>query len=238
MSTVTSGPRTRRRAARLTPTRLYRVPPPLDVPPSAPARLVVLASGTGSLLAALLDAARGDWPGRVVAVGVDRDCPATQIAQDVGVPTFTVRLADHADRAAWDTALTEATAAHEPDLVVSAGFMKILGPQFLGMEIDIHRFRPVLGNITGGLSGPCVKPVAVRMVWQVAQAVHIPRDRARVATQLVRIGTDTLPIGALLSLFVFTVAVIVYMVIGNSVFFHRQEIEIIELVGGKKIFIY
>lgn len=44
----------------------------------------------------------------------------------------------------------------------------------LGMEIDIHRFRPVLGNITGGLSGPCVKPVAVRMVWQVAQAVHIP----------------------------------------------------------------
>ena len=132
MSTVTSGPRTRRRAARLTPTRLYRVPPPLDVPPSAPARLVVLASGTGSLLAALLDAARGDWPGRVVAVGVDRDCPATQIAQDVGVPTFTVRLADHADRAAWDTALTESTAAHEPDLVVSAGFMKILGPQFLG----------------------------------------------------------------------------------------------------------
>ena len=44
----------------------------------------------------------------------------------------------------------------------------------LGMEIDIHRFRPVLGNITGGLSGPCVKPVAVRMVWQVAQAVRIP----------------------------------------------------------------
>ena len=44
----------------------------------------------------------------------------------------------------------------------------------LGMEIDINRFRPVLGNITGGLSGPCVKPVAVRMVWQVAQAVRIP----------------------------------------------------------------
>lgn len=44
----------------------------------------------------------------------------------------------------------------------------------LGMEIDIHRYQPVLGNVTGGLSGPCVKPVAVRMVWQVAQAVHIP----------------------------------------------------------------
>lgn len=44
----------------------------------------------------------------------------------------------------------------------------------LGMQIDIYTWRPVLGNITGGLSGPCVKPVAVRMVWQVAQAVHVP----------------------------------------------------------------
>ena len=44
----------------------------------------------------------------------------------------------------------------------------------LGMAIDIHTWRPVLGNITGGLSGPCVKPVALRMVWQVAQAVKIP----------------------------------------------------------------
>ena len=44
----------------------------------------------------------------------------------------------------------------------------------LGMQIDIRTWAPVLGNITGGLSGPCVKPVAVRMVWQVAQAVHVP----------------------------------------------------------------
>ena len=75
------------------------MPPPLDVPPSAPARLVVLASGTGSLLAALLEAAGGAWPGRVVAVGTDRDCRAVQIARDASVPTFTVRPADHADRA-------------------------------------------------------------------------------------------------------------------------------------------
>ncbi len=43
-----------------------------------------------------------------------------------------------------------------------------------GMVIDIHTRRPLLGNITGGLSGPAVKPIAVRMVWQVAQAVKIP----------------------------------------------------------------
>ena len=44
----------------------------------------------------------------------------------------------------------------------------------MGMAIDLKTRRPVLGNITGGLSGPCVKPVALRMVWQVARAVSIP----------------------------------------------------------------
>lgn len=44
----------------------------------------------------------------------------------------------------------------------------------MGMEINIHTWKPTLGNITGGLSGPCVKPVALCMVWQVANAVHIP----------------------------------------------------------------
>ena len=44
----------------------------------------------------------------------------------------------------------------------------------LGMAIDIHKWRPVLGNVVGGLSGPAVKPIAVRMVWQVAKAVKVP----------------------------------------------------------------
>jgi phosphoribosylglycinamide formyltransferase-1 len=115
---------------------------PLRVPPSAPARLVVLASGTGSLLASLLHAAVGDYPARVVAVGTDRDCAALGIAAGATVPTYTVRLADHPDRRAWDAALTEATAKHQPDLVVSAGFMKMLGPEFLsrfmGRVVNTH----------------------------------------------------------------------------------------------------
>jgi phosphoribosylglycinamide formyltransferase 1 len=101
------------------------------VPPSAPARLLVLASGTGSLLGSLIDAAADDYPARVVAVGVDRECRATEVAAAASLPTFMVRLADHPDRAAWDAAITEATAAYSPDLIVSAGFMKIIGPQFL-----------------------------------------------------------------------------------------------------------
>ena len=117
------------------------MPDPIQ-PPSRPARIVVLASGTGSLLNSLLEAAVGDYPARVVAVGVDRDCRAAKIAAGAGIPSFTVRLGEFADREAWDAALTEATAAHQPDLVVSAGFMKILGAQFLscfpGRVINTH----------------------------------------------------------------------------------------------------
>jgi phosphoribosylglycinamide formyltransferase-1 len=118
------------------------VPDPIRVPPCAPARLVVLASGTGSLLRSLLDAAVGDYPARVVAVGVDRDCRAAHIAADDGIPSYQVRLGDHPDRSSWDAVLTAATAEHSPDLIVSAGFMKILGPEFLsrfpGRVVNTH----------------------------------------------------------------------------------------------------
>jgi phosphoribosylglycinamide formyltransferase-1 len=104
--------------------------------------VVVLASGTGSLLGSLIEAATGDFPARIVAVGVDRECRATEVAAAASLPAFTVRLGDYPDRAAWDVAITEATAAHSPDLIVSAGFMKILGPQFLsrfcGRTLNTH----------------------------------------------------------------------------------------------------
>jgi len=115
---------------------------PLRVPPSAPARVVVLASGTGSLLESLLESAIGDYPARIVAVGVDRDCRAVEVAAAASLPSYQVRLGDYPDRDAWDAAITDATAAHEPDWVVSAGFMKILGPQFLsrfpGRVVNTH----------------------------------------------------------------------------------------------------
>lgn len=117
------------------------MPDPIQ-PPRLPARVVVLASGTGSLLNSLLKAAVGDYPARVVAVGVDRACRAAEIAADAGIPSYTVRLGDHPDRDAWDGAIADATEAHQPDLIVSAGFMKILGPQFLsrfpGRVINTH----------------------------------------------------------------------------------------------------
>ena len=155
---------------------------PLRVPPSAPARLVVLASGTGSLLASLLEAAVGDYPARVVAVGADRDCTALEIASAASVPTYTVRLGEHPDRDAWDKAITDATAAHEPDLVVSAGFMKILGPQFLS------RF---LGRIVN--THPALLP-AFPGAHAVAEALAYGVKITGCSVHLVDAGTDTGPI--------------------------------------------
>ncbi|MDT0543890.1 MULTISPECIES: phosphoribosylglycinamide formyltransferase [Streptomyces] len=111
-------------------------PPPLAARPERPARLVVLVSGSGTNLQALLDviAAEGaaGFGAEVVAVGADRSGIAgLERAERAGIPTFVCRVKDHATRAEWDRALAEATAAYEPDLVVSAGFMKILGREFL-----------------------------------------------------------------------------------------------------------
>jgi phosphoribosylglycinamide formyltransferase-1 len=115
------------------------------VPPSSPtsrrtARLVVLASGGGTNLQALIDAtapttgATSELEAEIVAVGSDRDgIEALARAERAGIPTFVVRTSDHDDRADWDVALADAVAAHDPDLVVLAGFMKLAGPAFLGL---------------------------------------------------------------------------------------------------------
>ena len=94
-----------------------------------PVRVVVLVSGSGTLLQSLLDAtAASDYPARVVAVGADRTgIEGLARAERAGVETFAVALRDHPDRAGWDAALTAAVAKHSPDLVVSAGCVLIIG---------------------------------------------------------------------------------------------------------------
>lgn len=95
------------------------------------ARVVVLASGDGSTLQALLDAAADPaYVVEVAAVGSDRPgARALARARDAGVATFVVEM--QPDRAAWDAELAAQVAAHRPDLVVSAGFMRLVGPAFL-----------------------------------------------------------------------------------------------------------
>jgi phosphoribosylglycinamide formyltransferase-1 len=131
----------------------------VPIPSSAddPARLVVLVSGSGTNLQALLDAAADPAYGaRVVAVGADRDgIEALARAERAGVPSFVHRVVDFADRAAWDRALTASVAEHRADLVVSAGFMKLVGPDFLaaygGRLVNTH---PALSPAFPGMRGP------------------------------------------------------------------------------------
>ncbi|RKS69351.1 phosphoribosylglycinamide formyltransferase-1 [Motilibacter peucedani] len=98
---------------------------------------MVLVSGSGTLLQALLDAGPEALGAEVTAVGADRDGIAgLQRARDRGIAEFVVPPADYPSRQAWDVAMGEATAAYAPDLVVSAGFMRILGPAFLSRFPD------------------------------------------------------------------------------------------------------
>jgi len=108
------------------------------VPPRT-AQIVVLASGTGTTLQAILDASADPGFGaRVVAAGTDvPGCGAMERAAAAGVPVFSVVLADFADRGDWNEALATAVAEHQPDLIVLAGFMRLLGKAVL------NRFRIV-----------------------------------------------------------------------------------------------
>lgn len=120
-----------------------------------PTRVVVLISGGGSNLAALIDATRDPGYGvEIVAVGADRDCDGLAIAADAGIPTFVERLKDHPSREDWDRALTQQVAAHRPDLVISAGFLKLAGDAFLaafgGRYLNTHNsLLPAFPGIHG-----------------------------------------------------------------------------------------
>ncbi|WP_018729209.1 phosphoribosylglycinamide formyltransferase [Salinispora oceanensis] len=154
--------------------------------PAAAARIVVLVSGSGSNLQALLDA--GTDPGygaRVVAVGADRDgIVGLDRAAAAGVPTFVERVRDYPTRSDWDAALAARVAEHTPDLVVSAGFLKLVGPHFLAAFGD--RYLNTHNTLLPAFPG-----------------IHGPRDALAYGVKItgatlffVDAGTDTGPIVA------------------------------------------
>jgi phosphoribosylglycinamide formyltransferase-1 len=121
------------------------------------ARVVVLVSGGGTNLAALMQAAKEpDYPADVVAVGADRnEIAALDRASAAGVETFVVAPEQHPSRAAWDLALADATAVHRPDLVVLAGFMRLVGPVFLERFPErVINTHPALSPSFPGMSAP------------------------------------------------------------------------------------
>lgn len=120
------------------------------------ARLAVLISGGGSNLAALMEACEDPAYGaNVVLVVADRDgCGGVEIAKGVGIDTAVLKVSDYAERNEWDRALAARLSEAQPDLVVSAGFLKMLGSAtlaaFPGRIINTHNsLLPAFPGIHG-----------------------------------------------------------------------------------------
>jgi phosphoribosylglycinamide formyltransferase 1 len=123
---------------------------------SGGARLLVLVSGSGTNLQALLDACEDpSYGARIVAVGADRDGIAgLDRAAATGVPTFVCRVKDYPSREEWDADLTRHCQRYQPDLVISAGFLKLVGATFLdafaGKYLNTHNaLLPAFPGIHG-----------------------------------------------------------------------------------------
>ena len=99
--------------------------------------MVVLISGAGSNMEALADACeRNEVPGQIAAVVADRDCLGLRAAEKRGIPTHVLEPSAHDSREAWSEALRDEVATYEPDVVISAGFMRILSPVFVDAFAD------------------------------------------------------------------------------------------------------
>jgi len=147
--------------------------------------LVVLISGGGSNLRAILEASeRLGFPARVAAVGADTDAPGLAYARERGLPEFIVSPGDFADRAAWGAALAQRVREHAPDLVVCAGFMRILPPAF------VAEFSPRLLN-----THPALLP-AYPGAHAVRDALAAGATVTGVTVHLIDEGVDSGPIVA------------------------------------------
>ena len=107
-------------------------------------KLVVLISGTGSNLRALLAASEdAEFPARVVAIGADREADGLALGEEFGVPTFTVPYTAYPDREAWGEALIEQVRQWQPDLVILSGLINT-HPAYLPEFPGPHGVRDAL----------------------------------------------------------------------------------------------
>jgi phosphoribosylglycinamide formyltransferase-1 len=124
--------------------------------------LVVLISGGGSNLRALLDASEdAEFPARVVAVGADRDADGFGHAEAYGIPTFAAALSSYPDREGWGDAILEQIQQWQPDLVILSGFMKLLPPRVIAALspnlINTHpAYLPEFPGAHGVDAGPII----------------------------------------------------------------------------------
>jgi phosphoribosylglycinamide formyltransferase-1 len=166
-------------------------------------RCVVLISGRGSNLSAILKATQsGDYPATIVGVISNKaEAPGLQLARDAGIPVSIMPNADYADRASYDRALQAAVDAYTPDLVVLAGFMRILTPEFVahyaGRMINIH--PSLLPSFTGMYTHQRALDAGVRLHGCTVHFVTAELDRGPIIAQaavLVDEGDDARSLAA------------------------------------------
>jgi phosphoribosylglycinamide formyltransferase-1 len=159
----------------------------LVVPPAPGGlRVVVLVSGSGTLLQALIDAAGPTAGFRVVGVLADRTgIEGLARAGRAGIANAVIAPADFADRAEWDQALARAVAAHEPDLVVTAGFMRILGPSALGVRPVLNTHPALLPSFPGAHGVRDALAYGVRVTGTTCHVVDAGVDTGPVIEQRV-----------------------------------------------------
>lgn len=154
--------------------------------PNRPLRVVVLASGTGTLLQSILDTVDTS-KAQIVAVGSDKECQAIERAQQQEIPTFQVPFDEAAkrDRENWNVRLLEAVVAHEPDLVVSAGFMRILGTSFIEAFKDriINTHPALLPSFVGAHAVPDALAYGVKVTGTTVHLVDAGVDTGPILAQ-------------------------------------------------------
>lgn len=145
----------------------------------------------------------------IKAVEVNISCPnVKQGGMAFGTTCEGAAEVTRAVREAWDRTLIVKLSPNVTDIASIARAVEAEGADsvslintLLGMAVDVERRRPVLSTVTGGLSGPAVRPVAVRMVWQVAKAVKIPVIglggimNARDALEFIMAGATAVEVG-------------------------------------------
>jgi phosphoribosylglycinamide formyltransferase-1 len=153
---------------------------------------VVLVSGSGTNLQALIDAAADPAYGvRILAVGADRaGITGLHRAGAAGIPTFVCRVEDYSTRGEWDAALVEWIDNHGPAFVVSAGFMKILGPQVLGRYTVLNTHPALLPAFPGAHA---VRDALEAGVTTTGCTVHVVDAGVDTGPVLAQVAVDVRP---------------------------------------------
>lgn len=163
--------------------------PPDDVgnPSPSPVPVVVLVSGSGTLLQALADrAADPSYGVRVAAVGADRDdIEGLARAERAGIPTFVCRAEDFSSREHWDEALAGRIEGFRPRFVVSAGFMKILGPRVRGSRLVLNCHPALLPSFPGPHAVRDALAYGVRVTGATVHVVDAGVDSGPIIAQAV-----------------------------------------------------